>query len=205
MRKLSAMGDLIVLNFLWLICSLPVVTAGASTTALYAVALKLAQEDDGHMFRRFFKAFRQSFTQATVVHLALCALTALLTFDFYSYAQGSGGMVRILQFLLAVVSVIAVVFASWFFPITAQFENTTRRTCKNALQLAVLHWPVTLRIAITNVLFFVTTFLLWTVGPGLLIFAVMFGGSGAAYLNSFALRRCFAKYIPAENTGDMDT
>lgn len=115
MRKLSTMGDLIVLNFLWLICCLPIVIAGASTAALYAVALKLAQGNDGYMFRRFFKAFLQNFKQATLIHLALCALMALLVFDFYSYAQYNGGILGIPQILLAVVCVITIVFSSWFF------------------------------------------------------------------------------------------
>ena len=144
--------------------------------------------------------FRQNFKQATIVYLALCALAALLVFDFYSYARYNGEMLAILQILLAVVCVIAIIFSSWFFPVIAQFEDTILRTCKNVFQLAAFHLPVTLRITITNVLFFMMTFAIWMIGPGLLIFAIMFAGSGAAYLNSLALHRCFAKYIPAEDT-----
>ena len=57
------------LNLLWLVCSLPIVTAGAATAALYAVTLKLAEDDTGHLTEHFFHAFRQNFRQATVLWL----------------------------------------------------------------------------------------------------------------------------------------
>lgn len=55
------------LNVLWLVCSLPIVTAGAATAALYDVTLRIAREDDPPLTRQFFAAFRSNFRQATVL------------------------------------------------------------------------------------------------------------------------------------------
>ena len=53
------------LNILWLVCSLPIVTIGASTTALFYVTLKMAEDRDDGLTRMFFKAFRENFKPAT--------------------------------------------------------------------------------------------------------------------------------------------
>src|SRR5699024_12157957 len=49
------------LNLLWLICSIPIFTIGASTSALYSVTLKIARNEDVIIHRQFFKAFRENF------------------------------------------------------------------------------------------------------------------------------------------------
>ena len=47
-RFIGKLGDLILLNILWIVCSIPIVTAGAATTAVYYVTLKLVRdENDG--------------------------------------------------------------------------------------------------------------------------------------------------------------
>ena len=45
-RIFGFLGRLIALNLLWIVCSLPVITAGASTTALYYCTLKLHKDGD---------------------------------------------------------------------------------------------------------------------------------------------------------------
>lgn len=44
-RFIGKLGDLILLNILWIVCSIPVFTIGASTTAVYYVTLKLARDE----------------------------------------------------------------------------------------------------------------------------------------------------------------
>ncbi len=53
------------LNLLWMICSLPIFTIGASTTALYAVTLKIADDSETNVTKQFFDSFRKNFAQAT--------------------------------------------------------------------------------------------------------------------------------------------
>lgn len=69
------------LNILWLVCSLPIVTIGASTTALFYVTLKMAEDRDDGLTRMFFKAFRENFKPATKLWLILLAVGSFLAVD----------------------------------------------------------------------------------------------------------------------------
>lgn len=71
------------LNVLWFICCIPVVTAGAATTALYYVTLKMAKNEEGGITKSFFKAFKENFKQSTIVWLILLALGIVLGIDGY--------------------------------------------------------------------------------------------------------------------------
>ena len=66
------------LNILWLVCSLPIVTIGASTTALFYVTLKMAEDRDDGLTRMFFYSFRANFTPAIKLSFILSAVGRLL-------------------------------------------------------------------------------------------------------------------------------
>ena len=70
-RGMERVWSLIVLNVLWLVCSLPVVTLGASCAALYQVLGKVIEGEDGHVARRFFRAWGENWKKATPVWLIL--------------------------------------------------------------------------------------------------------------------------------------
>ena len=70
-RILTTLCDFLILNILWLVCSVPVITAGASTTALYSVMFKIIKKEEGDIIKSFLKAFRQNFKQSTIIWLLL--------------------------------------------------------------------------------------------------------------------------------------
>ena len=71
-RFIGKFWDVLVINFLWIICSIPIVTIGSSTTAMYYVTLKLARDEDGYTIQSFFKSFKENFKQATAIWLIFC-------------------------------------------------------------------------------------------------------------------------------------
>lgn len=73
------------LNVLWFICCLPIVTVGASTTALFYVTLKIAKVEEGNITKSFFRAFRQNFKKATIIWLILLTLGIILALDGYIF------------------------------------------------------------------------------------------------------------------------
>ena len=73
-RYIGKFGDLILLNVLWIVCSIPIFTIGASTTAVYYVTLKLVRDEDGYTFRSYFRSFKENFKQATAIWLLLLIL-----------------------------------------------------------------------------------------------------------------------------------
>ena len=83
MQFISKIFDLVLLNLLFILFSIPVITAGASLSALYYVSLKILRGVDPYIWQNFFKAFRQNFKQATLVWILLLLAAVLLGMDFY--------------------------------------------------------------------------------------------------------------------------
>ena len=111
-RFMGRLGDMIVLNLLWLVCSIPVVTIGASTTALYYCTLKYVRNEDYGDFRMFFRSFKQNFRQATLIWIPMLLIAAVLGFDFWFFGQLMAGSGTVKFFLQAVVLAMIIV---WIF------------------------------------------------------------------------------------------
>ena len=80
-RFIGKFFDVMILNLLWVVCSIPIVTMGASTTAVYYVTMKLVRDEDGPTIRSFFKSFKENFKQATIIWLILMVIGAIIGFD----------------------------------------------------------------------------------------------------------------------------
>lgn len=79
----SAIADLVILNLLFVLCSLPIFTIGASTTALFGVTKKMADNREGYIVRTYFKLFKENFKQSTAMWLILLMLSIIPTLDLY--------------------------------------------------------------------------------------------------------------------------
>ena len=77
---MEKIADFLILSVLYLLFSIPIVTAGASATALYTVTLRMARHEEKKTARGFWNAFRENFRQATLIHLILTAVLLLLVF-----------------------------------------------------------------------------------------------------------------------------
>lgn len=139
----NRIGTLILLNVLWLLCSVPVFTLGASTTALYTVLLRILAGEESHVTRQFFKAFGENFQRATGIWMILLAAMGLFFFDLY-YAGCTGSF---WWRLLAVFGLqIVAMELTFVFPLLARYENNWRAHMRNAAVLAVTHLPKMLLI-----------------------------------------------------------
>lgn len=152
-RFMGRVGDLIVLNALFLVCSLPLVTVGASLTAMIKVIQGMLTGSEPGMIKTFFRAFRQNFRQATVVWLLLAALLAVMGYDFFLIGANFDGSLALgLRAAVGAVTVVVLAAAGYVFPLIARYENTLGRHLSNALILAVAKLPRTLCVTALNVL-----------------------------------------------------
>lgn len=196
-RFIGKFGDLILLNILWLIFSIPIFTIGASTTAVYYVTLKLARDDDGYTIRSFFKSFKENFKQATVIWLVLLAIGAILGVDLYFFARLFTGSGTIKTVMLTVFLALAIVYAAVFmyiFPLQSRFFNSVKKTFFNAFFMSLRHLFRTIGMIVINVALIVMGFV-FVVPPVLMIF-MLFGFPILAFINSYILSPVFEKYMP---------
>jgi uncharacterized membrane protein YesL len=133
------------LGAVWLVCSLPVFTLGASTTALYAVTIKLVRDREGTSpLRQFFAAFRSNFKQATILWLMLLTVGVFLALDVYilshlrSTTAGAPAVVWTLLFAVVLAaSLLYVIILLYTFPLLSYFENNSRAMVLNAFLVGV--------------------------------------------------------------------
>lgn len=184
----KAMGrvfDIVVLHFLWLICSLPLFTIGASTAALYTVTLKMVKNEESYIVKSFMKAWKENFKQATWLWLIVLAAGAWLLFLLRICIYGSTGALKAISLLLAALLFILLITVKYLFPIQAKFENTLIQTLLNAGILSLKHLPYSIcMLLITVVPIFITGFVP-AVFPFMITFWLICSSSVIAYINSF--------------------
>lgn len=195
MQFLNRLGELILLNLCFVLCSLSIVTAGAASAALYTVCTRFDTEREGATFRVFFQSFRSSLKQGIVfwlLELLLCALSGYCALLFY--LQGGSMHFAFIPFL--VLLGLTLVVSGVLYPLLGQFENTLGLTLRNAVILSLGYLPRSILAACINV----SPLALLAVNPELFmrvgIFWVFLFFSGAAYLNSRILKPVFAPFLP---------
>lgn len=193
-RALSRLFDLMLLNILWVLFSLPVVTAGASTAALYSVMLKMVANEEGYIIRGFFEAFKRDFKQSTVVWLILLAAGAVLGADIMIVSGFTGVMAKAGMLLLGAALLIYLTELIFVFPLIARFENTTLHMMKNAVLIPFMRIRFMLPVVFLTAVSVILTFLnQTTVMAGAVVWSVI-GGALLAFANSFLIREMFKPF-----------
>lgn len=159
MMALSRMADMVVLSALWFVCCLPVITIGASTTAMYYVALKMARKEEEKITTAFFQAFKSNFKQATVMNSISLVVGVVLLLDCWIMlgAEGTTGMLSCAAFFAMFIWLLCIMF--YAYPLQAQFYNTVKQTFINAALLSMRKFPTTVIVFLLNMLPVILAFL----------------------------------------------
>lgn len=143
--------DLVRVNLLWLLCCLPVFTAGAATTAMVSTlyAFRAGEKCGG---RVFFRAFRRSFGKAMALWLLSLLLGCMLALDYVivAYLDFPGRMAVIV--LIFFVAFALVLFSGMIYPVVSQFPASLREMTVNAVLLCLANLPKMLLVTAMNLL-----------------------------------------------------
>lgn len=143
--------DLTKINLLWLLCCLPVVTAGASTTAMLS-CLYAFREGEPCGGKTFFSAFRKFFSTATAAWLLIAFLGAMLVLDYilvaYMTFPGRMAVIVLIFFLLFVLALVS----GMVFPLLCQFPGKLKDLVINAVLLSIANLPKMLLVTAMNLL-----------------------------------------------------
>ena len=199
MRFLTLVANLAILNVLFIVCSLPVVTLGASLTALNYVALQMIRQEDSYIMRGFFRGFKQNFLQATAIWLILLAAGIFLWLDYWSVSQYFTGAMRTVMLVgLTVLAVMWVMVFLYVFALQARYENTVKQTMKNALFMALLRMPYTVVLVLIDALLPLLPVFLPQTAPMVLFVWMVCGFAAVAYVGDLLVNRAFLKTFEEE-------
>lgn len=192
--------DIIILNMLFILCSIPVITIGASYSAMYYAFFKKMREKDSSVSKTFFEGFKTNFKQATLAWLSVVLLIIILSVDIWMF--GPTGMMSFTPFyyLLIIISCIIAFTIMYLFPIISIFKNTLKNLVIFSFFFAAKNILFTILIAFLNTfpLFFIFTnlnlfffyFSIW----------IAFGFGLIAFINSLLFIKLFESYLSSNNT-----
>ena len=150
----SIVADMLILSCLWVVCSAPLLTIGASTAALYDCAARCVRDGDEKMFARFFRTFRRELIQSVPTFLLWCGVII----GGYLAVRAYGNHVEITDAAVALTTamllllVVAVGIAVWVFPLLSRFTFSFAQLNSIALRLSLAHLPRTMALGIVTVL-----------------------------------------------------
>lgn len=189
-KFMTKIADLIILNFLWLVFSLPIITIGASTTALYYVTLKMTDNTEGYIFTNFVKSFKSNFKQATIAWLIFLFGFIILFIDFRYWVSFKSQLSYLIVIITTTILIIYFLVFLVYFPLLARFDNSLTLTLKNALIISFKNF-----FALIPLLFLLglITYLTLKI-PFVYFIMFIIGFSGFSQLSSYILLNIFKKY-----------
>lgn len=194
MNLFSTIVDLLVLNVLFIITSLPIVTMGASLTALYSMTLKMVRDEESHIIKGYFRAFKNSFFLSTKSFLVFLVLSLLMIANIVIAFGQSAIYFLLIQMASTVFLCIIGIYSIFFFPVLARFDFTFKQILIHISHMIITHISMFLLIIALNVPF---VFLgIFSVHTALftIIFFLIIGVSLLAYIQSFIFRKIFEDY-----------
>ena len=196
-RFVGRLADIMVLNFLWVICSLPIVTLGISTTALYYCTLKIVKDEDDGNARMFFRSFKRNWKEGLIIWLILLPIFAILLLDhrFFSIAfQGKDVLRFLLRGITDALILLWVFVFLYVWPLLSRFENSWQKTIFHALLMSIRHLPYTLGILLLDFALVVGVYFLLRILPMFVPVFFILGFPLIAWANSAFFRRIFKQY-----------
>lgn len=187
-RFMGKAADMFFLTMLWFVCSIPVITIGASTTALYYVALKMAKNHEGYLWRSYFKSFKENFMCATLIWIIFLAAGAVPCMGFYKISQMDLQKASFFFWMLVVITILYILVITMVFPLAARLDAGAGQIIFMAFMTAVKNFAW---------VFFMAVITFCVTALGVFVFWPVFlaGAGGIAYAHSVILENIiFPKY-----------
>ncbi|MCR5451376.1 MAG: DUF624 domain-containing protein [Lachnospiraceae bacterium] len=187
---INTLCNYVVLNIVFLITCIPVITIGASLTALYSVTMREARGEYGYLVRTYIKEFKNNIKQGTQAFLIIAGLALVFSFNFFFWKALESPLGSIIMTLMLIFMFVLLCVIAYTFPLLARFENTTLQTLKNAIGLCFANVKATGALILIEAFVF---FLAYFSSP-FRILLVLFGFAFIAYVQSYVLVKVFEPY-----------
>ena len=192
MRVMTDVMNLIILNVLTLIFSIPIVTAGAALTAMHYILMQMGEQEDGRIIATFWEQFKLNLKTSTLPWLLVLCVGVFLFIDFRLINVSGNRYLLIPIYACAVIFMMIVV---WLFPLMARFENTIRAMFVNSIMVGM-------RYLLCTVLMAAIYFVMVLIVVRFFTPAVIFGEGLCAFLCSFLLSGVLDKLVPPDSDAE---
>jgi uncharacterized membrane protein YesL len=142
-RWLEVATDFFLLNLMWLVACLPVVTIFPSTAAMFGVVRDWVRGKEGSLTRTFITRFRENLGQSLLVGAIWTVFGVALFLDFLVASQLSFGAEVVLKFLLVLVSALYAFGSVYLFPVMVHYEADWKTVIRNSLLMSIGRLPTT--------------------------------------------------------------
>ncbi len=139
--------DVIIAGVLWFIFSIPIITIGPATCALYYTIVKSVRRDQGYVFKEFLHSFKCNLLQGIIINIVILIFCIPLVLEFPFIVQAVYSMkadnpsMFVLFFAEAAV---LIGISCWIYPLLSRFEMKTFHLFKNAVLLGIRYFRVTI-------------------------------------------------------------
>lgn len=195
-ETLEKISNIVILNFLYILFSIPIITIGASTTATYFVAMKIVANEEGYIFRTFIKSFKENFKISTIVWIMIMLVGGVLILDFHiSNAISNSSISNVFKLILTMVSIIIIFNITYVFPIICKFDNSIKNTIINATFISIQNLPYTIIMSLLNLIPIISILFFSNYLGYIAFFYIIIGYAIVSCINSFFLNNILNKYI----------
>lgn len=190
----TLIGTIILVNLMFVLTLIPLITAGAGFCAMYYSMLKLVRYKEINPFEEFYHGFKDNFKKATLSWIGILALAAFFFVDLRicSYMEG---MLKNCVFVVWVGIIALLVISMYLFPVMASFEGKIRTCIKNSVFFIGSNLLYMIVIAFLNVAPMALTYLNLGILPLSAFIWCVCGFALIAFVNSMFLMRLFGKYL----------
>lgn len=188
-RLMSSLADILALSLLWVFTSLPLVTLGTATAALYDAAARCVRPGKAGALSRYFSTFRRELKQSAVLSLIILAAGFLLLIPlrfFWLAVLGDLPGAKIALAAYAMFLVLPFGAFCWVFPILSRFSFSLLGVVKVSFQCSIAYLPITFLMVLSALAAGLVSALYWA--PVLILPCLV------ALLWTCLLERIFAKY-----------
>lgn len=191
-RLSKAIGDVVIISCLFLLFCLPVVTIGASVTALYYTVYRKFKKHSDEVTKDFMRSLKENLKNGIIINLIYMIFSAIVGFNIYFAFNGFGGTkLPDWYTVVSFVPLLPIIFTLPFvYPLMARFSNGIKGTITNSYTLCMINFPKFL--------------LIWLIVIVALAVSVCFPPAalltpvGAMYLTQMITEKAFEKAIAVE-------
>lgn len=193
----TLVADVILLNLLFIVLCIPVVTIGPAVSALIHTTLKLSEDENRTIIKPFWNEFKRDITKKMVlwiVYLVLIVAMIYMAQFYWNFANNNVDLFRTFGFMLFVLSVLilvtTIVASIIGLAMTTKYFSPIKRLVKNSYLLIII-MPVQ-SLIMAAVIVATTLFFIYQTVP-VLSFFLMIGFAGLAYSFAPLIREFFTK------------